>query len=117
MYAEVLYSYYSSPSKVNEYLSDDLSLTFGLLREHPKVYWIWNHRRWCLENIPDGPLEEDIDGWRNATWKKELFVVEKMLEADARNCECRDSVRDLLTTTANDKQSMRGTTDDISSPL
>ncbi|KAK7693313.1 hypothetical protein QCA50_002880 [Cerrena zonata] len=88
----------SSPSKVNEYLSDDLSLTFGLLREHPKVYWIWNHRRWCLENIPDGPSEEDIDGWRNATWKKELFVVEKMLEADARNFHAWNYRRYILAT-------------------
>ena len=59
------------------------------LREHPKVYWIWNHRRWCLENVPDGPL---VDGkpslqWRKANWQRELAVVEKMLNADARNCK------------------------------
>lgn len=115
MYVEE--SSHSSPSDVNEYLSDDLSLTFGLLKEHPKVYWIWNHRRWCLERIPDGPSPEDVDGWRSATWKKELFVVEKMLEADARNCVCRSSITYMLTTETNDKQSMRGTTDDIFSLL
>ena len=64
-------------------------MTMAALREHPKVYWIWNHRRWCLENVPDGPV---VDGrpslqWRKANWQKELTVVEKMLDADARNCK------------------------------
>lgn len=69
-------------------LSDDLSMTTAALKAHPKVYWIWNHRRWCLENVPDGPGDENSDpnGWRKANWDKELFVVEKMLDADARNC-------------------------------
>ena len=64
-------------------------MTMAALREHPKVYWIWNHRRWCLENVPDGP---EVDGapslqWRKANWNKELAVIEKMLDADARNCK------------------------------
>lgn len=87
--------YNSSPVEVNEYLSEDLSLTFTLLREHPKVYWIWNHRRWCLENIPDS-TSDDVDEWRNLTWKKELFVVEKMLEADARNCKSQNTIARLI---------------------
>lgn len=58
------------------------------LKIRPKVYWIWNHRLWCLENVPDGPPDEgtDVQGWKNAHWAKELFVVEKMLDSDARNC-------------------------------
>ena len=36
--------------------------------------------------MPDGPSEADPDGWRKVYWNKELFVVEKMLDADARNC-------------------------------
>lgn len=68
-------------------MSDDLSLTIASLKQHPKVYWIWNHRRWCLENVPDGPTDGDPDGWRQTNWNKELFVVEKMLDADARNCK------------------------------
>ncbi|KZT11433.1 rab-protein geranylgeranyltransferase, partial [Laetiporus sulphureus 93-53] len=75
----------SSPSEINEILSNDLSLTTQHLKLHPKVYWIWNHRRWCLEHVPDGPSGEDVDGWRKANWNKELYVVEKMLDADARN--------------------------------
>jgi Protein prenyltransferase alpha subunit repeat len=61
-------------------------MTSVALKAHPKVYWIWNHRRWCLENVPDGP-DEEPQGWKKASWDKELFVVEKMLDADARNCE------------------------------
>jgi len=60
------------------------------LKAHPKVYWIWNHRRWCLENIPWGPGQQGeraFHGWKQAAWDKELFVVEKMLDVDPRNCE------------------------------
>ncbi|KAH9934832.1 uncharacterized protein B0H18DRAFT_978517, partial [Fomitopsis serialis] len=75
----------SSPSGVNERITDELSLTTSYLKQHPKVYAIWNHRRWCLANVPDGPSDTDRDGWRQAFWNKELYVVEKMLDADARN--------------------------------
>lgn len=64
-------------------------MTMAALKSHPKVYWIWNHRRWCLENIPSGPGEEGeetADGWKKSAWDHELFVVEKLLDADARNC-------------------------------
>ncbi|EPT05943.1 hypothetical protein FOMPIDRAFT_1026824 [Fomitopsis schrenkii] len=75
----------SSATEVNALLTDELSLTTSQLKQHPKVYGIWNHRRWCLANVPDGPSDDDRDGWRQAYWNKELFVVEKMLDADARN--------------------------------
>ena len=69
---------------------DELSMTMSALKAHPKVYWIWNHRRWCLENVPTGPgtLEGEVSflGWKQAAWDKELYVVEKMLDADSRNC-------------------------------
>lgn len=60
------------------------------LKVHPKVYWIWNHRGWCLNNVPRGPgneAEGDPRGWEKDIWNKELFVVEKMLDADPRNCK------------------------------
>jgi len=63
-------------------------MTTVALKTHPKVYWIWNHRRWCLENTPDGPgtaTEGDVNGWRQTNWDREMFVVDKMLEADSRN--------------------------------
>lgn len=82
----------ASPSEINDLLSADLAFTTAALKSHPKVYWIWNHRRWCLENFPDGPggIEgcpegTDPQGWKKANWDRELFIVEKMLDVDARN--------------------------------
>jgi geranylgeranyl transferase type-2 subunit alpha len=51
-------------------LSADLSMTTVALKAHPKVYWIRNHRRWCLENVPDGPGGEqgDVNGWKKDNW-------------------------------------------------
>ncbi|KIM52143.1 hypothetical protein SCLCIDRAFT_18266 [Scleroderma citrinum Foug A] len=76
-----------TPNQINDLLANELTLTTEMLRDHPKVYWLWNHRRWCLQNIPDGPL---VDGqpsrqWMTASWDKELAVVEKMLNTDPRN--------------------------------
>ncbi|KAF7311568.1 Rab geranylgeranyltransferase [Mycena kentingensis (nom. inval.)] len=74
----------SSPAEINAQLSVDLDMTMAALKMFPKVYWIWNHRRWCLENVPDGP-EPGADAWRNTNWEREMFVVDKMLDADSRN--------------------------------
>ncbi|KAF8590427.1 rab-protein geranylgeranyltransferase [Ramaria rubella] len=81
--------------EINDLLSADLSMTMSALRQHPKVYWIWNHRRWCLEHVPNGP-DEHPDGWRKSNWAKELYVVEKMLDADARNFLAWDYRRYVL---------------------
>lgn len=77
----------SSPAQINDLLGQELLFTSTALRQHPKVYWIWNHRRWCLEHIPQSPAADNPSQWREAAWNKELFVVEKMLDADPRNCE------------------------------
>ena len=77
---------FSTAAEVNDILAEDLNLTTALLKQHPKVYWIWNHRRWCLEHVPEGPTDEDRVGWKMANWNREIFVVEKMLDVDARNC-------------------------------
>jgi len=87
----------SSPSQINTILNDDLSMTTSTLRQHPKVYWIWNHRRWCLENIPDDPGDgTEKLAWKRACWARELFVVEKMLDADPRNFQAWDYRRYVL---------------------
>lgn len=56
------------------------------------MYWLWNHRRWCLANLPDGPgtVTEGKDGkygWKILAWSQEMMLVEKMLSLDARNCK------------------------------
>ncbi|TRM57599.1 hypothetical protein BD626DRAFT_514411 [Schizophyllum amplum] len=73
---------------INALLSNDLALTTAALKAHPKVYGIWNHRRWCLANVPDGPgtaKDGDSNGWRQDYWNKELYLAERMLDADSRN--------------------------------
>lgn len=75
----------SSPAEVFAALDGDLSLTLAALQVHPKVYWLWNHRRWCLHNIPDGPDDLGSKSWRSITWARELAIVEKMLDRDSRN--------------------------------
>ncbi|KAF9228667.1 rab-protein geranylgeranyltransferase [Gyrodon lividus] len=77
----------STPEEINNLLANELSMTTTVLKAHPKVYWVWNHRRWCLENVPDGPVVNDQPSlqWRKTNWDKELAVVEKMLDVDARN--------------------------------
>jgi len=75
----------SSAEAIQELLSEDLVFTLNALKVHPKVYWIWNHRRWCLENVPEGPSDSDTQGWKKASWDRELAVVEKLLDADPRN--------------------------------
>jgi len=75
---------------VNDLLNADLAFTFAALKKHPKTYTIWNHRRWCLECIPDVPpsagSDVDAERWRKEAWTQEIFIVEKLLDADARNC-------------------------------
>lgn len=52
----------------------ELMLFLQLIKKNPKSYWMWNHRIWCLQNMP------------KPDWQAELGLVEKMLTMDARNC-------------------------------
>lgn len=108
----------SSPETIHSLLLNDLNLTTLFLKSLPKVYWIWTHRAWCLDNIPAGPkqvgssssttapkeagseetteeavvveVEKEEDGtWRREAWERELKLVEKMLAVDARNCSSK----------------------------
>lgn len=71
-------------------LQEDLELTIQALQMHPKVYWIWNHRKWCLQELPS----EDADGL--IKWKHEIGMVNKMLELDARNCEWGNTNQSMI---------------------
>jgi hypothetical protein len=133
-----------TPEDRYQLLTSDLRLTTSYLKVHPKVYWIWTHRKWCLEHVPSGPglavnqngshvdgdmtpkadpvnghlaaglkdelkshtsaadghalkptisrvedeQDNDPEGWKKEAWGRELMLVEKMLDADSRNCEC-----------------------------
>ena len=62
----------------------ELDLFMQLIRINPKSYWMWNHRRWCLETMP------------RPDWMAELGLVEKLLALDARNCKGLVSFYDLV---------------------
>jgi geranylgeranyl transferase type-2 subunit alpha len=59
--------------QVQNLLQEDIPLIDSLLKRVPKSYWVWNHRRWVLENCPK-PL-----------WETELNILNYMLDLDARN--------------------------------
>ncbi|EME48920.1 hypothetical protein DOTSEDRAFT_84429 [Dothistroma septosporum NZE10] len=62
-------------------IKEDLQFLIPLLKQYPKCYWIWNHRRWLLTAAtayvpPRAALE---------LWQGELGLVSKMLSLDSRN--------------------------------
>ncbi|KAM9912988.1 hypothetical protein OXX69_002040 [Metschnikowia pulcherrima] len=59
-----------------EALNTDLLVAMEMMKRFPKCYWIWNHRRWCLETL---------DETKNADWNRELAIVSKVLMMDSRN--------------------------------
>ena len=77
---EILLAIFSQEN-TERLISADLELTQRFMRKHPKVYWLWNHRRWCLVAVSERLREVAME-----YWKRELALVELMLEIDARNC-------------------------------
>lgn len=65
---------YYSPEEQKKLILGDLYFVQSKFKSFPKVYWLWNHRRWCLELDP------------TADWKQELELVNYLLEKDSRNC-------------------------------
>ncbi|SMN18621.1 similar to Saccharomyces cerevisiae YJL031C BET4 Alpha subunit of Type II geranylgeranyltransferase required for vesicular transport between the endoplasmic reticulum and the Golgi [Maudiozyma saulgeensis] len=59
-----------------EFWENELQFTMEKLRRFPKVYWIWNHRIWVLNNFPHATTK---------IWMVELAIVDKLLSMDARN--------------------------------
>ena len=73
-----------SPEKIKHIehiISDDLQFLVPLLVEYPKCYWIWNHRRWLLQQVPLYLSAESS----KAFWTAEFGLVSKMLLRDNRN--------------------------------
>jgi Protein prenyltransferase alpha subunit repeat len=60
---------------LQELFAADIEFTTSCLKYQPKSYWVWHHRKWCLQNMP------------HPSWERELAILEKMLNLDARNCE------------------------------
>lgn len=69
-------------------LEADLQLTNASLKLNPKVYCVWEHRKWVLETMPD------------ADWGFEFKMVEMYLERDARNCAWPGAVSTRLVSLA-----------------
>ncbi|GAA5921947.1 hypothetical protein JCM3775_003430 [Rhodotorula graminis] len=65
-------------------LEADLQLTNASLKLNPKVYCVWEHRKWVLETMPD------------ADWAFEFKMVEMYLEKDPRNFHSWDYRRYLV---------------------
>ena len=62
-------------------LKEDLTYTLPLLQGYPKCYWIWNHRRWLLNQTSESlPVPVSL-----VFWREELGLVSKMLNYDSRN--------------------------------
>ncbi|KAI8385104.1 Protein prenyltransferases alpha subunit repeat profile [Nakaseomyces glabratus] len=59
-----------------KFWEDELMFVMAQLKRFPKVYWIWNHRLWTLQNYPGASVK---------IWGRELVIVNKLLDADARN--------------------------------
>ncbi|CCF60176.1 hypothetical protein KAFR_0J01090 [Kazachstania africana CBS 2517] len=59
-----------------EHWNRELIFIMTQLKRFPKVYWIWDHRIWTLNNHPGSSLK---------LWKAELDIVNKLLELDSRN--------------------------------
>ena len=62
-------------------LEGDLLMLQQSMKSHPKVYWLWNHRRWCLCLLPSSDVQD-----KGEKWRQELRLVNMMLEMDPRNC-------------------------------
>ncbi|CCK71963.1 Rab geranylgeranyltransferase BET4 KNAG_0I01780 [Huiozyma naganishii CBS 8797] len=59
-----------------QFWDKELKFIMVQLKKFPKVYWIWNHRIWVLNNYPGSPA---------SVWERELDIVSALLEVDARN--------------------------------
>jgi len=66
---------YRTPEEKEKKFEAELEFQEKCVRKKPKSYWAWNHRRWILENM------------EKPNWKRELLLVNGMLNLDVRNCK------------------------------
>lgn len=73
---DIITSHYMTTLTTDElasFFNNELIFNMNKFKQFPKVYWIWNHRVWILENHPQ------------VNWEGELALVGKILALDARN--------------------------------
>ncbi|SGY61639.1 BQ5605_C007g04581 [Microbotryum silenes-dioicae] len=81
--AQVTLTTFDEPTQ-QAILEADLNLTNSALRQNPKNYSTWEHRKWVLETMPD------------ANWAFEMKMVEAYLEKDGRNFHSWDYRRYIV---------------------
>ncbi|KAJ2737287.1 Rab geranylgeranyltransferase [Coemansia sp. BCRC 34962] len=64
---------WQDPAERQRVLESELDFLFEIIRKNVKSYWMWNHRVWTLNSMPQ------------ADWRKELALVARLLDLDARN--------------------------------
>eukprot|EP01117_Protostelium_nocturnum_P008343 TRINITY_DN2978_c0_g1_i1.p1 TRINITY_DN2978_c0_g1~~TRINITY_DN2978_c0_g1_i1.p1 ORF type:complete len:314 (+),score=120.55 TRINITY_DN2978_c0_g1_i1:96-1037(+) len=57
-------------------LNGELNVIQTSIRNNPKSYWTWFHRKWILNQL------------KNPDWKKEIGLCVKLLSMDERNFHC-----------------------------
>ncbi|KAI1496519.1 hypothetical protein F5X99DRAFT_66507 [Biscogniauxia marginata] len=62
-------------------LQSELAFTVPLLLEFPKCYWLWNYRKWILEQA----ILRLPTSTATSIWEAELALDSKMLTKDRRN--------------------------------
>ncbi|KAJ2005735.1 Rab geranylgeranyltransferase, partial [Coemansia sp. S85] len=64
---------WQDPTERQRVLESELDFLFDIIKKNIKSYWMWNHRVWTLNSMPQ------------ADWQRELALVARLLELDARN--------------------------------
>ncbi|KAJ2721975.1 Rab geranylgeranyltransferase [Coemansia sp. Benny D115] len=64
---------WENPQDRQTLLKQEMDFLMDIIRKNIKSYWMWGHRVWVLTEHP------------SPDWKRELALVERLLEADARN--------------------------------
>lgn len=73
---DIITNHYRETLTIDElaqFFDKELIFNMTKFQKFPKVYWIWSHRVWLLENHP------------NVNWPNELAMVEKIHKLDPRN--------------------------------
>lgn len=67
--------------EITNIIKEDLQFLLPLIKEYPKCYWLWNHRKWLLKRA--GELLPSVVATK--FWQGELVLDSKMLGYDSRN--------------------------------